>query len=70
MKKIINEPSNFVKESIQGLVASHPDIYAYAKDNESVVTRSIKANKKAVTIANLKPTAFQLIKTNAPIVNQ
>ena len=30
----------------------------------------INANKKAVTIANLKLTAFQLIKTNAPIVNQ
>ena len=46
MKKIINKPSDFVKESIQGLVASHPDIYSFAKDNESVVTRSIKANKK------------------------
>ena len=46
MKKIINEPSNFVKESIQGLVASHPDIYAYAKDNESVITRAVKGNNK------------------------
>ena len=46
MKKIINEPSNFVKESIQGLVASHPNIYSFAKDNESVITRTIKANSK------------------------
>ena len=46
MKKIINKPSDFVKESIQGLVASHPDIYSFAKDNESVITRSIKAKKK------------------------
>ena len=46
MKKIINEPSNFVKESIQGLVASHPNIYSFAKDNESVITRTIKANNK------------------------
>ena len=46
MKKIINEPSNFVKESIQGLVASHPDIYSFAKDNENVITRSIKASNK------------------------
>ena len=27
MKKIINEPSNFVEESIEGLIKSHPDIY-------------------------------------------
>ena len=46
MKKIINEPSNFVKESIQGLVTSHPDIYSFAKDNENVITRAIKANNK------------------------
>ena len=46
MKKIINEPSNFVKESIQGLVASHPNIYSFAKDNENVITRTIKANSK------------------------
>ena len=46
MKKIINEPSNFVKESIQGLVASHPDIYSFASDNESVITRAKKANNK------------------------
>ena len=46
MKKIINEPSNFVKESIQGLVASHPNIYSFAEDNESVITRTIKANNK------------------------
>ena len=29
MKKIINEPNNFVEESIEGLVKSHPDIYAF-----------------------------------------
>ena len=46
MKKIINEPSNFVKESIQGLVASHPDIYSFAKDNDSVITRATKADNK------------------------
>jgi len=31
MKKLINEPQNFVEESIKGLVKSHPDIYALAK---------------------------------------
>ena len=46
MKKIINNPSNFVEDSIQGLVVSHPNIYSFAKDNKSVITRTIKANKK------------------------
>jgi len=31
MKKIINEPNNFVEESIEGLVKSHPDIYSFAQ---------------------------------------
>ena len=38
MKKIINEPSNFVEESIEGLVKSHPDIYAFTPDNKRVIT--------------------------------
>ena len=46
MKKIINNPSNFVEESIDGLIKSHPDIYALAKDNNRVVTRANRASKK------------------------
>ena len=46
MKKIINDPNNFVEESIQGLIVSHPNIYSFAKDNKSVITRTIKANNK------------------------
>ena len=46
MKKIINEPSNFVEESIEGLVKSHPDIYAFAPDNKRVITRSKKSSNK------------------------
>ena len=46
MKKIINKPINFVEESIDGLVKSHPDIYAIAKDNTRVITRAKKASKK------------------------
>ena len=46
MKKIINNPSNFVEESIDGLIKSHPDIYALAKDNNRVITRANKASKK------------------------
>ena len=46
MKKIINNPSNFVEESIDGLIKSHPDVYALAKDNNRVITRATKASKK------------------------
>ena len=46
MKKIINNPSNFVDESIDGLIKSHPDVYAIAKDNNRVITRASKARKK------------------------
>ncbi len=46
MKKIINEPSNFVEESITGLVISHPEIYSFAPDNKRVITRAKKASNK------------------------
>ena len=46
MKKIINDPSNFVEEFIDGLIKSHPDIYSIAKDNNRVVTRAKKSSNK------------------------
>jgi len=46
MKKIINEPSNFVEESIEGLIKSHPDIYSFASDNKRVITRTKKSTNK------------------------
>ena len=46
MKKIINKPGDFVEESIDGLIKSHPDVYALAKDNNRVVTRAKKISNK------------------------
>ena len=46
MKKIINNPSDFVEESIQGLVISHPHVYSFASDNERVIKRTFKAKNK------------------------
>ena len=46
MKKIINNPSNFVEESIDGLIKSHPDVYVLAKDNNRVITRTKKGSNK------------------------
>jgi len=46
VKKIINNPSDFVEESIDGLIKSHPDVYALAKDNSRVITRVKKASNK------------------------
>ena len=44
MKKIINKPGDFVEESIEGLVKSHPEIYSFASDNKRVITRTKKAS--------------------------
>ena len=46
MKKIINKPSDFVEESIDGIIKSHPDVYALAKDNNRVITRANRASNK------------------------
>ena len=46
MKKIINEPGNFVEESIEGLVRSHPETYSFAPDNKRVINRTIKSSNK------------------------
>ena len=46
MKKIINKPSDFVEESIEGLVKSHPYIYSFAQDNKRVITRAKKSSNK------------------------
>ena len=46
MKKIINNPSDFVEESIQGLVISHPEVYSFADDNQRVIKRTDKAKNK------------------------
>ena len=46
MKKILNKPSNFVEETIDGLIKSHPDIYSLATDNSRVIKRASKASNK------------------------
>jgi len=51
MKKIINEPGNFVEESIEGLVKSHPDIYSFAPDNKRVIVRTEKNSNKVGVVS-------------------
>ena len=46
MKKIINEPSNFVDESIDGLIKSHPNVYSLAEENSRVIKRAKKSSNK------------------------
>ncbi len=46
MKKIINRASDFVEESIEGLVKSHPDVYSFAPDNKRVIIRTEKSSNK------------------------
>ena len=51
MKKIINKPSDFVEESIEGLVKSHPEVYSFAPDNKRVIARAEKASNKVGIIS-------------------
>ena len=61
MKKIINKPSDFVEESIEGLVKSHPDVYAFAKDNKRVITRATKLLIKLVLLLEGGQVIFQFL---------
>ena len=46
MKKIINNPDDFVNESIQGLVLSYPNIYKYSSETNKVLMRSETSSNK------------------------
>lgn len=46
MKKIINNPIDFVDETLDGLIKSHPKVYSLASDNSRVITRAIKSTNK------------------------
>ena len=46
MKKIINNPDDFVEESIKGLVNSYPEIYKFSSETNKVLTRYTQASNK------------------------
>ena len=46
MKKIINQPDDFVNESIKGLVVSYPEIYKFSTDTNKVLMRTKKSSNK------------------------
>ncbi|WP_299872108.1 dihydroxyacetone kinase subunit DhaK [uncultured Sulfitobacter sp.] len=50
MKKILNDPENYVDETLEGLVAAHPDIYRLAGEEGRVVARAApgKAGKVGI----------------------
>lgn len=51
MKKIINNPDNFVNESIRGLVNSYPEIYKFSSQSHNVLVRSNKAENKVALVS-------------------
>ena len=55
MKKIINNPANFVEESID--IKSHPDVYALAKD----ITVVMRANKVSQLNSNWRWIQYQCL---------
>ena len=49
MKKIINQPQNFVKETIEGIIAAYPNFYATAPgEQRALVKKDIKDGKVAI----------------------
>ena len=50
MKKIINEPENFVKEMIEGIVAAHSDKIQLLNDDIRVLVRKDNPKKNKVGI--------------------
>jgi dihydroxyacetone kinase-like protein len=52
MKKLINDPANYVDESLEGMVVAHPHHYALTGRNRRVVSRSIPKSAGKVGIAS------------------
>ena len=40
MKKILNDPTRYVDEMLEGLVAAHPDYYRQVGDDGRVIVRA------------------------------
>lgn len=52
MKKILNDPENYVDETLAGLVAAHPDIYRLTGDGDRVVARTTPGKQGKVGIVS------------------
>ncbi|MDY4522080.1 MAG: dihydroxyacetone kinase subunit DhaK [Atopobium sp.] len=50
MKKIINEPEDYVDEMLQGIYAAHPDMVTYAADDLRCYCNAVKKNGKVAII--------------------
>jgi len=50
MKKILNDPANYVDETLDGLVAAHPEHYRLYGDSHRVVARATPGDKGKVGI--------------------
>ena len=52
MKKLLNDPSNYVDEMLEGLCAAHPDYYRQCGDNGRVIARASDASPNKVGIVS------------------
>lgn len=48
MKKLINQPANVIRESLEGLVMTHPDLLALGGDHKFVRRKALKTGKVAL----------------------
>ena len=52
MKKLLNDPFNYVDEMLEGLCAAHPDYYRQCGDNGRVIARASDASPNKVGIVS------------------
>ncbi len=52
MKKILNNPENYVDEMLAGMIASHPEYYSLYGDSGKVITRAIAEKNNKVGIVS------------------
>ena len=49
MKKLINQPENFVEETIEGILLAYPDFYTtYNDEKRAIIKKNIKPGKVAI----------------------
>jgi dihydroxyacetone kinase len=50
VKKLINDPANYVDEALEGMVLAHPSVYVRAGANKRVVARKTAKDKGKVAL--------------------
>ena len=52
MKKLINDPNNYVDQSLEGMIAAHPKIYRFGSSSPRVIARCVRKPEGKVGIVS------------------